>query len=107
MKGGIGEIFKQAQELKDKMETAKRHLEDVEVTGRSGAGLVEVVMTCSNDVKKVKISDELLSGDKEVLEDLVAAAINDAVKKIEAESKQYFGQMATGMMPSGMKWPGI
>lgn len=104
MKSGLGDMLRQAQALQEKMGEARRELADSEVTGNSGAGLVEVVMACNHDVKKVVIAPELMGGDKDVLEDLVAAAVNDAVQKVEAESQQRLGQMATGMLP-GLKWP--
>lgn len=107
IKGNFGDLLKQAQEFQKKIDEAKRKLSEVEVTGRSGAGLVEVVMTCNHDVKKVKVSDELLSEEKEVMEDLIAAAFNDAIKKVEVQSKEQLGQAATGMLPPGFKMPSL
>ncbi len=107
MKGGFGDIFKQAQEFQKKMDQAKRQLDEVEVTGRSGAGLVEVVMTCNHDVQRIRISDELVSDDKEVLEDLIVAAFNDAIKRVEDETKSQLGGVANGMLPPGFKIPSL
>ncbi len=107
MKGGFGDIFRQAQEFQKKMDETKRQLDGVEVTGRSGAGLVEVVMTCNHDVRQVRISDDLLSDEKEVLEDLIAAAFNDAINRVESETKSQLGEVASGILPPGFKLPSL
>ncbi len=107
MKGGFGDIFRQAQEFQKKMDETKRQLDEVEVTGRSGAGLVEVVMTCNHDVRQVRISDDLLSDEKEVLEDLIAAAFNDAINRVESETKSQLGEVASGILPPGFKLPSL
>ena len=79
MKGGIGNLMKQAQKMQADMEKAQQEMANIEVTGQSGGGMVSVVMTCRHDVKRVSIDDSLLSDDKDMLEDLIAAAVNDAV----------------------------
>ncbi len=105
IKGGLGDMFKQAAEFQKKMDEARKQLDEVEVTGRSGAGLVEVVMTCSHIVQEVRISDKLLSDDKEIMEDLVVAAFNDAIKRVESETKNQLSEVTSGMLPAGFKLP--
>ena len=107
MKGGFGDMFKQAAQFQKKMDEAKRLLDEVEVTGRSGAGLVEVVMTCGHVVQEVRISDKLLADDKAIMEDLVVAAFNDAVKRVESETKSRLSDVASGMLPPGFKLPSL
>ncbi|MDR2874658.1 MAG: YbaB/EbfC family nucleoid-associated protein [Methylobacillus sp.] len=106
MKGGLGNIMKQAQQMKENMKRAEEELARIEVEGQSGAGLVKVTMTCRNAVKRVQIDDSLLGDDKDMLEDLVAAAFNDAVRKAEATSQEKMGGVMGGMsLPPGMKLP--
>lgn len=106
MKGGLGNLMKQAQQMQENMKRAQEELGNIEVEGQSGAGLVKVVMTCRHDVKRVKIDDSLLGDDRDMLEDLVAAAINDAVRKAEATSQEKMGGLMAGMpLPPGMKMP--
>ncbi len=106
MKGGLGNLMKQAQEMQEKMKQAQEDLAKLEVSGESGAGLVKITMTGRHDVKRVEIDNSLLSEDKEMLEDLVAAAVNDAVRKVEANSKDNMANMAAGMqLPPGFKMP--
>jgi len=106
MKGGLGNLMKQAQQMQDKMKRAQEELGSIEVEGQSGAGLVKIVMTCKHDVKRVKIDDSLFGDDKDMLEDLVAAAINDAVRKVETTSQEKMGGVMAGMpIPPGMKLP--
>src|SRR5690606_37952980 len=106
MKGGMAGLMKQAQEMQEKMAKMQEELANAEVTGQSGAGLVSVVMNGRHDVRRVSIDDSLLSEDKEVLEDLIAAAFNDAVLKLEAESKDKMAGMTSGMnLPEGFKMP--
>ena len=88
MKGGLGQLMKQAQQMQENMRKVQESLAGIEVEGQSGAGLVKVVMTCRNDVKRVTIDPSLLADDKDMLEDLVAAAFNDAVRKAEATSQE-------------------
>ncbi|MEQ1602168.1 MAG: YbaB/EbfC family nucleoid-associated protein [Methylophilaceae bacterium] len=101
MKGGMGNLMKQAQQMQENMKKAQAELANVEVEGQSGSGMVKVLITCSNKVKRVSIDDSLLNDDKEMLEDLMVLAFNDAVSKAEATSQQRM----SGIMPAGMKLP--
>lgn len=106
LKGQLAGLMKQAQQMQDNLKKAQDELALVEVEGQSGAGLVKVLMTCKNDVKRVTIDPSLLADDKEMLEDLVAAAFNDAVRRAEATSQERMGKLTAGMpMPPGMKFP--
>ena len=108
MKGQIAGLMKQAQQMQENMKKAQEQLALIEVEGVSGAGLVKVVMTCKNDVKRVSIDPSLVAEgeDKELLEDLVAAAFNDAVRKAEATTQEKMSGMTAGMpMPPGFKLP--
>lgn len=106
MKGGMGNIMKQAQQMQEKMQKAQEAVANMEVTGEAGAGMVSVVMTGRHDVKKVSIDDSVMQEDKDLLEDLLAAAVNDAVRKIETESQEKLGAVTAGMgLPPGMKLP--
>jgi nucleoid-associated protein EbfC len=106
MKGQLAGLMKQAQQMQDNLKKAQDELALVEVEGQSGAGLVKVVMTCKNDVKRVSIDPSLLADDKDMLEDLVAAAFNDAVRRAEQTSQEKMGKLTAGMpMPPGMKFP--
>jgi DNA-binding YbaB/EbfC family protein len=106
MKGGIGQLMKQAQQMQESMQKAQEELGRMEVTGESGAGMVKVVMTGKHEVRRVNIDDSLLGDDKEMLEDLVAAAINDAVHRIERTTSEKMSSMTSGMsLPPGMKLP--
>lgn len=106
MKGGLGNLMKQAQQMQENMKRAQEELGNIEVEGQSGAGLVKVTMTCRHDVKRVQIDDSLLSDDKDMLEDLVAAAMNDAVRKAETTSQEKMNGLMGGMpLPPGMKFP--
>jgi len=106
MKGGLGNLMKQAQQMQENMKRVQEELANIEVEGQSGAGLVKVVLTCRHDVRRVTIDDSLLGEDKDMLEDLVAAAFNDAVRKAEATSQEKLGSAMGGMpMPPGMKLP--
>lgn len=105
-KGNMGSLMKQAQQMQDNMKRAQDEVAKMEVTGVSGAGLVEVVMTGRHDVRSVKLDESLMSEDKELLEDLVAAAVNDAVRKIEETSAKKMESATAGMqLPPGMKLP--
>ena len=101
MKGGMGPLMKQAQQMQANMEKAQQELANVEITGQAGGGMVKIIMTGKHDVKRVSIEDALLEDDKDMLEDLIAAAVNDAVRQVEKTSQD---RMA-GMMPPGMKMP--
>jgi nucleoid-associated protein EbfC len=106
MKGGIGGLMKQAQQMQENMKKMQDQLALVEVEGQSGAGLVKVIMTCKHDVKRVTIDPSLLADDKDMLEDLVAAAVNDAVRKAEALSAEKMSGFTAGLnLPPGMKLP--
>jgi len=106
LKGQLAGLMKQAQQMQDNLKKAQDELALVEVEGQSGAGLVKVLMTCKNDVKRVTIDPSLLADDKDMLEDLVAAAFNDAVRRAEATSQERMGKLTAGMpMPPGMKFP--
>ncbi len=106
MKGGLGNLMKQAQKMQEDMQKAQQELATLEVTGQSGGGLVSVVMTGKHEVKRVAVDDSLVGDDKDMLEDLITAAINDAVHKIEQQTKDRFSGMTAGMnLPGGMKLP--
>ncbi|MEK6550740.1 MAG: YbaB/EbfC family nucleoid-associated protein [Pseudomonadota bacterium] len=105
MKGGIGNILKQAQAMQENVRKAQEELATIEVTGSSGGGLVSLVMTCRHDVKRVTIDPSLLQDDKEVLEDLVAAAMNDAVRKAEQATQQKMGGLTAGLNIPGLNLP--
>lgn len=101
MKGGLSNMMKQAQQMQANMQKAQEELANVEVTGQSGAGMVKITMTGKHDVKRVQIEDSLFEDDKEMLEDLIAAAINDAVRQVEKTTQERM----SGMLPPGMKMP--
>jgi DNA-binding YbaB/EbfC family protein len=106
MKGQLAGLMKQAQQMQDNMRKLQEQLAGVEVEGQSGAGLVKVVMTCKHDVKRVSIDPSLLGDDKDMLEDLVAAAVNDAVRKAEATTQERMAGLTAGMgLPAGFKLP--
>lgn len=102
----LNDLMKQAQQLQEQMQKAQEKLASVEVTGESGAGMVKVVMTGRHDVRRVSIDPSLLSEDKEVLEDLIAAAVNDAVRRVETNNRDMLGGLTQGLqMPPGFKMP--
>ena len=100
-KAQLSGLMKQAQAMQDQMKKAQDELANIEVTAESGAGLVKVTMTCKHDVKRVEIDPSLLADDKDMLEDLVAAAFNAAVRKVEETSESRMAKL----MPAGMKMP--
>lgn len=103
---GLGDLMKQAQEMQANMQKVQEDLANAEVQGESGAGLVKVVMTGRHDVRSVSIDSSLMSEDKEILEDLLAAAVNDAVRKVETNTQEKMGNLTAGMqMPPGFKMP--
>lgn len=106
-KGQLAGLMKQAQAMQDNLKKAQDDLAHVEVQGESGAGLVKVVMTCKHDVKRITIDPSLLEDDKEMLEDLVAAAFNAAVRKAEETANDKMSKITAGMpgLPGGMKFP--
>ncbi|CAM8624535.1 DNA_YbaB_EbfC, DNA-binding protein, YbaB/EbfC family [Oxalobacteraceae bacterium] len=106
MKGQLAGLMKQAQAMQDNMKKMQDQLATIEVEGQAGAGMVKVIMTCKNDVKRVTIDPSLLGEDKDMLEDLVAAAFNDAVRKAEATSNEKMSGMTAGLpLPPGFKLP--
>jgi nucleoid-associated protein EbfC len=103
---GINDLMQQAQKMQADMQKAQEELAKAEVTGEAAAGLVSVIMTGRHDVKRVRIDDSVLSEPKEVLEDLLAAAVNDAVRKVEARNKEAMAGLASGInLPPGFKMP--
>jgi len=99
-------IMKQAQQMQAKMEQAQKEIAEAEVVGESGAGMVKVTMTGKHDVKRVEIDPELMRDDKEMVEDLVAAAVNDANRRIEKVSQEKMASVTAGInLPAGMKLP--
>ena len=106
-KGQLAGLMKQAQAMQDNLKKAQDELANIEVEGESGGGMVKVLMTCKHTVRRVTIDPSLLGDDKDMLEDLVAAAFNDAVRKVEVTSEQKMGKITAGMpgLPGGMKLP--
>jgi DNA-binding YbaB/EbfC family protein len=106
MKNQLAGLMKQAQAMQDNMKKAQEEIARLEVEGQAGAGLVKVVMTGRHDVKRVTIDPALLSEEKDMLEDLVAAAVNDAVRKVETASQEKMAGLTAGLpMPPGFKLP--
>jgi DNA-binding YbaB/EbfC family protein len=101
MKGGMGNLMKQAQQMQENMKRAEAELATIEVEGLAGSGMVKVTMTCKHLVKRVSIDDSLMGDDKEMLEDLIVIALNDAASKADATTQQRM----SGLMPAGMKLP--
>ncbi|MBL8447203.1 MAG: YbaB/EbfC family nucleoid-associated protein [Zoogloeaceae bacterium] len=105
MKGGLGGLMKQAQQMQENMKKMQDQLATIEVEGQSGAGMVKVVMTCKYDVRRVAIDPSVMD-DKEMLEDLLAAAVNDAVRRVEATTQEKMAGFTAGLnLPPGMKLP--
>ncbi len=105
-KGGMGNIMKQAQAMQDKMQKMQAEIAAMEVTGESGAGLVKVTMLGNHNVRRVSIDDSLMQDDKDMLEDLIAAAMNDAVRRVDETSKERMAAVTGGLqLPPGMKLP--
>ena len=103
-KGQLAGLMKQAQQMQDNMRKMQEQLATIEVEGQSGAGMVKVVMTCRHDVKRITIDPSLLADDKEMLEDLVAAAVNDAVRRVESTVQEKMAGVTAGLpLPPGMK----
>jgi DNA-binding YbaB/EbfC family protein len=106
MKPNIGDLMKQAQQMQEQMQKAQEKIANIEVTGEAGAGLVKVVMTGRHDVKRVSIDSSVLTEDKEILEDLLAAAVNDAVRRVEESNRDMMSSVTQGMnLPGGFKLP--
>ena len=105
-KGGMGNMMKQAQQMQETMKQAQDELATLEVTGESGAGLVKVIMSCNHNVRRIDIDASLMEDDKEMIEDLVDAATNDAVRRVAEMSKEKMGSVTGGMnLPPGFKMP--
>lgn len=106
LKGGLGGLMKQAQQMQQNMQKAQAELANIEVEGQAGSGVVKVTMTCGHEVRRVSLDDSVLSDDKEMLEDLIVLALNDAMKKVEATTQQRMSGFTSGMgLPPGMKLP--
>jgi nucleoid-associated protein EbfC len=106
MKNQLAGLMKQAQQMQDNLKKAQEQLASVEVEGQSGAGLVKVIVTCRNDVKRVTIDPSLMGDDKEMLEDLVTAAMNDALRRAEQTAQERMASVTSGMpLPPGFKMP--
>jgi len=106
MKNQLGELMKQAQAMQENMKKAQAAIAALEVEGEAGAGMVKVVMTGRHDVKRVSLDASLLSEDKDVLEDLIAAAVNDAVRKVEVATQEKMSGLSAGLaLPAGLKLP--
>ncbi len=106
MKGGLGNLMKQAQQMQENMQKAQAEIANLEVIGEAGGGMVSVTMTGKHDLKRVNIDPALMEEDKEMIEDLLAAAVNDAVRKVEATSQEKMSGVTGGMdLPPGMKLP--
>ncbi len=106
MKGGLGNMMKQAQKMQADMQKAQEEIANMEVEGQSGGGMVKVVMNGRHEVRRVNLDDSLMGDDKEMIEDLLAAAVNDAVRRIEQESSERMSGVTAGMnLPGGLKFP--
>jgi DNA-binding YbaB/EbfC family protein len=106
MKGNIGQLMKQAQMMQDNMRRMQEQLATLEVEGQSGAGMVKVLMTCKHEVKRVSIDPSLVGDDREMLEDLLVAAFNDAARKVESTIAEKMSGMTAGLgLPAGFKLP--
>jgi len=106
MKGQLAGLMKQAQQMQENLRKAQEELGSMEVEGQAGAGMVKVIMTCKHDVKRVTIDPTLMGDDKEMLEDLVAAACNDAARRVEATTQEKMAGFSAGLnLPPGMKLP--
>jgi DNA-binding YbaB/EbfC family protein len=106
MKGGIGQLMKQAQEMQANMKKAQEEMASLTVTGESGAGLVRITMTCQHQVQALDIDDSIVGDDKEMLEDLITAAFNDALRKVETTVQEKYAGMTSGLgLPPGMRLP--
>ena len=106
MKGGIGQLMKQAQQMQADMQKAQEEMASLTVVGESGAGLVKITMTCKHEVRGLEIDDTLVGDDKDMLEDLIIAAFNDAVRRVESTVQEKFSGLTAGMnLPAGLKLP--
>ena len=106
MKGGIGQLMKQAQQMQADMQKAQEEMANLTVTGESGGGMVRITMSCRHELKSLEIDDSLVGDDKEMLEDLITAAFNDAVRRVEKTVQEKYSGMTAGLsLPPGMKLP--
>ena len=106
MKGGIGQLMKQAQQMQEKMQKAQEELQNIIVHGESGGGMVKISITCKNEIKKIDIDDSLFSEERDMLEDLLIAAFNDAIRKADKKTQECMSGMTSGLnLPPGMKLP--
>lgn len=106
LKGQLAGLMKQAQQMQENMQKAQEELANVEVEGESGAGMVKVTLSCRNEIRGITIDPSLLADDREMLEDLLVAAINDGLRKAEQTSQQHMGKLAGGLgLPAGFKLP--
>ncbi|MBM38136.1 MAG: YbaB/EbfC family nucleoid-associated protein [Woeseia sp.] len=106
MKGGIGQLMKQAQEMQANMKKAQEEMASTIVVGESGGGMVRIKMTCKHELKEIDINDSLVNDDKEMLEDLIIAAFNDTIRKVEKTTQERFSGMTSGLnLPPGIKLP--
>ncbi|MGO9948927.1 MAG: YbaB/EbfC family nucleoid-associated protein [Steroidobacteraceae bacterium] len=106
MKGGLGNLMRQAQQMQETMQKAQAELAEIEVTGESGAGMVKVTLNGRHEAKKVLIEPKLLAEERDMLEDLLVAAVNDAVRKVAARTQEKYSGLMSGMnLPPGMKLP--
>lgn len=106
MKGGIGQLMKQAQQMQENMQKAQEELAGIEVTGEAGGGMAKVTMNCRMQVLGVSLDSSLVGDDREMLEDLVAAAMNDALRKVEETTREKYAGLTSGMgLPAGLKLP--
>ena len=106
MKGQLAGLMKQAQEMQENLKKAQEQIASMEIEGQAGAGMVKVIMTGRHDIKRVSIDSSLMNDDKEMLEDLVAAAVNDAVRKVESTTQEKMSGVTSGLpLPPGMKFP--
>ena len=106
MKGAMGNMMKQAQKMQEDMKKAQEEIANMEVEGQSGGGMVKVIMNGRHELRKVELDDSLMNDDKEMVEDLLAAAVNDAVRRIEQQSSERMSGVTAGMnLPGGMKLP--
>ncbi|MBS9778315.1 MAG: YbaB/EbfC family nucleoid-associated protein [Gammaproteobacteria bacterium] len=104
--GNMGGMLKQVQKMQENMEKAQKELENIEVSGEAAGGLVKITATCKNVIKRVSIDDSLLGEDRDMLEDLVAAALNDTLRKVEDTAAKHMGELTNGMqLPPGFKMP--
>ena len=106
MKGAMGNLMKQAQKMQEDMQKAQEEVANMEVEGQAGGGMVKVVMNGRHEIRKVNIDDSLMEDDKEMIEDLLAAAVNDAVRRVEQQTQEKMAGVTAGLnLPGGMKLP--